>query len=170
MDDPTREPELYSFIPTLRRSLRLSQSARCAPIFGTDYVYDDSFEGPPGLPQLFDIKLLGVRKIITLAHAAYDSFNSCGSSSNVDPRYYYLGSKSFAPFPNPGSGAWEVREVYAISLRRLPQYAPGYCYSNRVIYVDKENFFPDQLELYDNAGNLYKWSAVLMRPYQVPNA
>ena len=127
MDDPTSEPELYSFIPTLRRSLRLSQSARCAPIFGTDYVFDDSFEGPPGLTQLFDIKLLGARKIITLAHATSDSFNSCGPSANVDPRYFYQGSKSFAPFPNPGSGAWEVREVYAISLRRLPKYAPGYC-------------------------------------------
>jgi hypothetical protein len=33
-DDPTRLPELYVFLPSLRRSLRLSSAARCAPILG----------------------------------------------------------------------------------------------------------------------------------------
>ena len=30
-DDPIAEPEIYIFLPTLRRSLRLSSAARCAP-------------------------------------------------------------------------------------------------------------------------------------------
>ena len=32
--DPTRLDELYEYIPSLRKSLRLSQAARCAPVFG----------------------------------------------------------------------------------------------------------------------------------------
>jgi len=38
--DP-RLDELYEYIPTLRKSLRLSQAARCAPVFGGDYLIDD---------------------------------------------------------------------------------------------------------------------------------
>jgi hypothetical protein len=36
------------------------------------------------------------------------------------------------------------------------------------LYVDKENYFPDQFDLYDSAGNLYKWNATLVRPYPMP--
>jgi hypothetical protein len=168
LQDPKAEPELYEFVPTLRRSLRLSQSARCAPLFGTDLTFDDNFEGPPGLPQLFDIKYMGEKKLITLVHGDMHSFDTCGTASNVDSRYYYLGSKGIVPFPNPGSGSWELRDVYVLSLKRLPQNAPGYCYGNRIIYVDKENFFPDQFDLFDAAGNLYKWNATLLRPYPMP--
>lgn len=169
-DDPAAEPELYMFVPTLRRSLRLSQSARCAPLFGTDLTFDDAFEGPPGLPNLFTIEYLGEKKVLTLMHAALDSFHSCGSASNVDPKYYFLGSKGNVPFPNQGSGNWELRDAYVISLKRLPQHAPGYCYGNRVIYVDKQNFFPLTTDLYDAAGNLYKWIAVFIAPYAMPGS
>jgi hypothetical protein len=31
--DPTQLDELYEYVPTLRRSLRLSQAARCGPGF-----------------------------------------------------------------------------------------------------------------------------------------
>ncbi|MGH7905891.1 MAG: DUF1329 domain-containing protein [Candidatus Binataceae bacterium] len=168
MNDPTAEPELYEFVPTLRRSLRLSQSARCAPLFGTDFTFDDSFQGPPGLPQLFKISYLGEKKLISLDHATYHSFDTCGPASNLDPRYYYLGSRGIVPFPNPGSGAWELRDVYVISLKRLPKYAAGYCYGDRVLYIDKENFFPDQEDLYDNNGKLWKWGAVLLKAYAMP--
>jgi hypothetical protein len=168
MQDPTKEPELYEFVPTLRRSLRLSQSARCAPLFGTDLNFDDNFEGPPGLPQLFKITYKGEMKLLTLVHGDYHSFDTCGSASNVDPRYYYLGASGIVPFPNPGSGGWELRDVYVISLKRLPQFASGYCYGDRVIYVDKENFFPDQVDLYDSTGKLYKWIATFLLPYPMP--
>jgi hypothetical protein len=41
-DDPTRIAEIYAFLPSLRRSLRLSTAAKCAPILGTDFVQDDN--------------------------------------------------------------------------------------------------------------------------------
>jgi hypothetical protein len=46
-NDPSVLDELYEYIPSLRRSLRVSQAARCAPIFGTDFVYEDAQEGAP---------------------------------------------------------------------------------------------------------------------------
>jgi hypothetical protein len=59
-DDSTRVPENYVFLPSLRRSLRLSSAARCSPILGTDWVQDDNAWSPP----FFNVKLLGEKKIL----------------------------------------------------------------------------------------------------------
>jgi hypothetical protein len=167
--DPTQFDELYTYVPTLRRSLRLSQAARCAPLFGSDYLNDDETGGPPGLPQLFQIDYLGERKILALEHAARESFDSPGTPTQLDPHYYYEGSEGVIPFPRPSMGKWELRDTYVISLKRLPQFAKGYCYGKRVLYVDKENYFGGgQLDLYDPSGHLFKTQLVFLHPAEVP--
>jgi hypothetical protein len=84
--DPTQFDELYEYVPTLRRSLRLSQAARCAPVFGSDYVTDDENGGPPGLPQLFQIDYLGEKQLLTLEHAVPESFDSPGGPATIKRR------------------------------------------------------------------------------------
>jgi len=44
-DDPEKLEEIYVFLPSLRRSLRLSSAARCSPILGSDFVQDDNADG-----------------------------------------------------------------------------------------------------------------------------
>jgi hypothetical protein len=167
--DPTRLDELYEYVPTLRRSLRLSQAARCAPLFGSDYLIDDENYGPPGLPQLFKIDYLGERKILALVHANPAGFATAGGPSQLNTEYYYPGSLGVVPFPKPAFGKWEVRDTYAIALRRLPGAGAGYCYSRRVMYVDKENYFgAGQLDLYNPAGQLFKAQFVFLYPAAIP--
>jgi hypothetical protein len=167
--DPTQLDELYEYVPSLRRSLRLSQAARCAPVFGSDYLIDDENDGPPGLPQLFKIDYLGEKKILALVHATPDAFISPGTPAQLDQRYYYRGSSGIVPLPRPAAGKWEVRDCYVISMERLPQFADGYCYGKRVIYVDKENYFAGaQLDLYDSAGKLFKSQLIFSYPAPVP--
>ena len=167
-NDPTQLDEAYIYYPALRRSLRVSSSARCAPIYGTDFTIEDALEGPPRQGQLFKKEFLGTRKILTLLHAASESY-TCNTSLQLDSRYYYPGSKGVAPFPNPGSGQWEVRDVYVVSLTRLPQSSAGFgCYGKRVLYLDRQNYFPASTDLWDTAGNLYKWLFVLERPAFIP--
>jgi hypothetical protein len=169
--DPTRIDELYQYVPSLRRSLRLSQAARCAPLFGSDYLIDDENFGPPGLPQLFQIDYLGPRRILVLEHADPASFDSGGGPSQLDATYYYSGGLGLVPFPKPAMGKWEVRDSYALSLKRLPNASRGYCYSRRVMYVDQENFFgAGQLDLYDQAGSLFKAQLVFLYPEKVPGS
>jgi hypothetical protein len=85
--------------------------------------------------------------------------------------YYYPGFFGFAPFPRPALGKWELRDTYAISLRRLPSAAKGYCYSRRVMYVDVENYFgAGELDLYDPEGRLFKLQMVFLYPAAIPNA
>jgi hypothetical protein len=155
--DPTQFDELYEYVPTLRKSLRLSQEARCSPVFGSDYLIDDESGGPPGLPQLFQIDYLGEKKILALEHAAPESFDFPGTPTQLDDRYYYHGSEGIIPFPKPAMGKWELRDTHVISLKRLPQFAEGYCYSERVMYLDKENYFgAGALDLYRVPGSLYR--------------
>ena len=52
-DDPNKLAEIYVFLPSLRRSLRLSSAARCAPILGSDYLNDDNANGVAVLPADF---------------------------------------------------------------------------------------------------------------------
>jgi hypothetical protein len=166
--DPTQLDELYEYVPTLRRSLRLSQAARCAPVFGSDYLIDDEDGGPPGLPQLFQIDYLGDKKILTLQHASPRSFDSPPMPTQLDERFYYAGSAGIVPFPKPAMGKWEVRDNYVLSLKRLPQFAKGYCYSNRILYVDKENYFgAGDLELYDASGKLSKTQLAFLYPVSI---
>jgi hypothetical protein len=169
--DPTQLDELYEYVPTLRRSLRLSQAARCAPVFGSDYLIDDENGGPPGLPQLFQIEYLGNKKILTLEHASPASFDSPPMPTQLDERFYYPGAAGIVPFPKPAMGKWEVRDTYILSLKRLRQFAKGYCYSNRILYVDKENYFGDgDLDLYDASGKLSKTQLVFLYPVSIPDS
>lgn len=167
--DPTKLDELYEYVPTLRRSLRLSQAARCAPVFGGDYLIDDESDGPPGLPQLFQIDYLGEKRILALEHANPASFDSPGGPEQLDGRFYYSGGVGFTPFPKPAMGKWELRDTYVISMRRLPGFANGYCYSRRVMYVDKEDYFgAGELDLYDPSGELFKTQLVFLYPERIP--
>lgn len=167
--DPAKIDELYEYVPTLRRSLRLSQAARCAPVFGSDYLIDDEDDGPPGLPQLFRIDYLGEKKILALEHATPSAFDSPGGPAQLNSEYYYPGALGFVPFPKPAMGKWELRDSYVLSLQRLPSAAKGYCYSRRVMYVDKENYFgAGELDLYNPAGELFKSQFVLLYPAEIP--
>ena len=58
----------FAFIPALRRTLRLSSSARCSPIFGTDYTRDDARGGFNGGLSMFGADWLRDQKVLALSH------------------------------------------------------------------------------------------------------
>ncbi|HKV53792.1 MAG TPA: hypothetical protein VJN94_04035, partial [Candidatus Binataceae bacterium] len=119
---------------------------------------------------LFKVDYLGQKKILALEHANPSAFDSAGGPAQLDPTYYYPGTLGFVPFPKPAMGKWELRDTYVISLERLPASAKGYCYSRRVMYVDKENYFgAGELDLYNPAGDLFKSQIVLLYPVPIPN-
>jgi Protein of unknown function (DUF1329) len=167
--DPAKVDELYAYIPSLRRSLRLSVTARCSPLFGTDMTIDDDNLGIPGLPGLFQVKYLGEKKVLALLNANYDAFDSAGTFTGLLDKYYYRGKVGVAPFPTPAEGKWEVRDAYVIDVERLPQYAAGYCYGRRILYVDKENFVASEIDLYDTSGKIYKWMPTFYSPQTIPD-
>lgn len=138
-------PDTFVFVPALRRSLRLSSSARCSPVFGLDWTYDDAKgNGFNGGTALFDAKWLGDRKVIGLM-----MFNADGA---IFPQNYFMP----LGFPKPSWGSWEVRDSSVIDAQRIQQEAAGYCYGDRVMYIEKEGYWALWSDLYDSNHKLWK--------------
>jgi Protein of unknown function (DUF1329) len=161
-DNPGAPDEQYLFLPSLRRSLRTSTKARCAPLLGTDFTQDDVREGFNGEPGLFNATYLGMRKVVALVHQNEDVFSS---ASLLNPDKYYTGSMLW---PKPTVGKWEMRDVYVVSLSRVPADAVGYCMSKKVMYFDKETLYPVWDEDYDTNGRLWKLIINWPSPIKIP--
>jgi hypothetical protein len=168
-NDPTRIDELYTYVPSLRRSLRLSEAARCAPLFGTDFTWEDLDGGPPGLPQLFKITYVKSMKLLALVHQNPKAYESCGTSTGLPPEYYENAGKQVLSFPTRASGAWELRDTFVIDYTRLPAFSTGYCYGRRTVYIDKDTLFPIAVDLYDAGGKLYKMILLFNLVVKIPN-
>jgi len=164
--DPLATEELYAYVPSLRRSLRLTQAARCAPLFGSDFTFDDEF--PPTMPQLFDIKYVKTMKFLFLLHQDLHAYDTCGSATQVSTEWNYPAGLHRINFPKPKAGDWELREAYVIDFKRKPQFQKGYCYGDRLMYVDADTYFPLAFDIWDTAGKLYKTIQIFNVPLPVP--
>jgi len=138
-------PDTYVFVPALRRSLRLASTARCSPVFGFDWTYDDAkTNGFNGSTSIYTGNFLGDRKLLTLAH-----FNQDGA---IFPDGYLLP----LGFPKPSWGAWEQRPHALDDVVRIPSEAAGYCYSSRILYADREHWNGNWVDLFDTNHKLWK--------------
>jgi hypothetical protein len=154
-DDPARVQETYAFIPALRRSLRLSASARCAPFAGGDFTNDDFRNGMNLQPPIFQVKYLGMKKVLTMIFDNFDFF---------DRHNLYYPSM----MPKPVAGKWQLRDMYIYEAHRLPDQNRGYCYGSRVVYLDKDQLDPMWLDLYDQNLKYWKFDQNLYKATKIP--
>jgi hypothetical protein len=168
-EDITRLDDIYSYLPSSRRPIRSSDAARCAPLQNSDFTWEDAALGPPGFPQRFQIKYLGEQRILAMVHAESTALTHCGGSTQLPDGYYYPAAKGIIPWGKASLGKFELRDVYVIDMSRLPAFSSGYCYSRRVLYIDKETFLPLAIELYDPRGTLFKFITQLWTPMAVPS-
>jgi hypothetical protein len=157
-EDPAKDPEVYVFVPSIRRALRLSQAARCAPLVGSDYTADDTRGGLSVQPPIFEARLIGEKSILALVHMT-DKY------INTNEANFYTSS---ILFPRPSVGKWEMRAVYVLGLKRLPSMQNGYCYGDRIVYLDKDTFQVLAAELYDNNSKLWKVIMTGWKPTPIP--
>src|SRR5579875_511292 len=152
-DDPADLPESYVFVPSLRRSLRLTTAARCSPLVGSDYTQDD--ERSMNLqPPIFQARFLGYKKILV----GYPVEGYTDKNNYFKPLYY----------PGPNAVVWQVRPVAVLDIRRVPSMQAGYCYGSRMAYIDKETWEPIWMDLYDSGLKLWKTGPSIYRPMPLP--
>jgi len=146
----------YIFLPTLRRSLSVSVSSRCAPLLGTDWTHDDQKPGFNGGLANFDADYLRNMKMLALVNlsAAVSDF----------PREYDMP----LGFARPSWGSWSLRDVWVINIHRIPSKAAGYCYAKRIEYIDEETARSLWTDLYDSNRNLWKVTMSAYYPRKVP--
>jgi len=152
-DDPRRVPEIYAFLPSLRRSLRLSSVARCAPLQGTDWTNDDQRGGFSGIPNWFIPRYLGEKKVLFMVHSRWQA----EASRSIDFIHSFTLSGSAIGWPKPDGTKVELRDVYVIDLVPTADVRQSYCYSHRVLYLDKDlAYTADQADTWDRSGKIWK--------------
>jgi hypothetical protein len=153
MDQETNTyPDTFVFVPALRRSLRLSTSSRCSPIYGLDWSYDDANgNGFNGSTAVYTADFLADRKIIGRVSFA-------DNPATYDPPGPNFPADYDMPiaWPKPSWGNWSLRPASVIDVHRIPSEAAGYCYSSRIMYIDKELWGGGWVDLYDSARKLWK--------------
>jgi len=154
--DPTKPEETYLFLPQLRRYQAVSSAARCSPSQGTDSTQEDYRFGFNSNITELTVQMLGEKKILALLGA---NLPSGEFPENFDMP---LG------WPMPSWGKWQVRDVYEISVSKIPSKAAGYCYGKRVMYVDKATFAPLWEDLYDRDLKLWRIFGLFLRAADVP--
>jgi hypothetical protein len=157
--DNQRPEELYIYLPSLRRSVRLGIPARCTQVVGTDYLQDDARNiGFNGGIALFDARFLGHRKILGLT-------GQYPGAAGDFPRNYYMP----VGWPTAAWGSWELRDVDVIDVRRVPSERAGYCYGSRVIYEDSYDHYALWEDVYDAELRLWKLALVAPRYTKAPD-
>ncbi len=147
--DQTKQDDTWLYLPFVRRVRRMSSTQRSDALFGQD-IDVDSFGGYAGQIPWFDWKLLGEKPLLMSLHGQRLPPKTCESDGGMT-------------FCEP----WELRpSVYVVQGKSK---FPGYAYSSRVIYVDKESNIIGYSDLQDPAGQLWKTVMISFRVDKKPN-
>jgi len=163
--DPLKVQETWSFVPSLRRALRLSAASRCSPSLGSDLDLEDQRFGYNGQSSTFDVKVVGHKKILGMLNLDVSQIPNYGDTKGATA--WGIPSMVWVP---PSAGKWELREVYIIELQKVPSQRPGYCYGLRRMYVDAQGFFTHAYEFYDMNMKVWKFAQENYGHIPLPNS
>ena len=156
--DLTRPEEVFAFLPALRRYQPMASSGRCAETEGMDWTAEDFRSGLDSTMAELQATYIGRKKILAL-----EDFTA---PDNPFPDGFFMP----VIWPRPSWAKWQVREVDVIGVRKIASRAAGYCYGNRVMYIDAQNFSPLWEELFDAHMKLWKFQTTLPQRVDVPGA
>jgi hypothetical protein len=130
--DPKRDDDVYVYLPSTRRVLRVQGGRRCVPVRGSDFTPDDFF-GFDGRVWEHEWRVVHEGPALALAHQA-------SLPTRLDARGAW-----------PVDEAWEVRDVWVVE--GVPKDG-GYCYGRRRLWIDRFHVF--YAEVWDPAGVFWK--------------
>jgi hypothetical protein len=136
--DPNKFDLFLLYINALRRIRKMSASDSQDDVGGGDIIYEDS--------ELFNQKLTPKRfpyKFELIAEREY-----------LVPALQLEGSMYFSSKGGEVRNIeFERRPMYVVKLTQLDK---NFIYSKRILYIDKETFFLQHIENYDQKGRLYR--------------
>jgi hypothetical protein len=147
--DPMKYDDMWMYVPTLRRTIRLISSERSNPIRGTPYTYDDIF-GFDGKIPFFTYEMMGEQTILVLM------------SQKANPETMDRKNYPFHPVLNHNE-EFETVDTYVIDIKAKD---PRYPYSRKTVWVDKNKFSVLYFQAYDKNGKFWKgfWNGAQVRP------
>ncbi|HCY62369.1 MAG TPA: DUF1329 domain-containing protein [Oxalobacteraceae bacterium] len=148
MYDSTKVPDVWAYVPAVRRTRRLSGGAWMDPVGSSDQLQDD-LDGFNARPCWYPgYKLLGKRWVLAAANSRLDVWNT--KASATAEKYPTLDQS--APYWNLNNG-FEPREVYMVEVATPSQHP----YSKKVLYVETEYPRVHYVEAYNRKGEFWKF-------------
>lgn len=141
--DLNKSDDMWAYIPTLRRTIRMISSERSNPVQGSSMSYDDQY-GWDGNIFNFEYKLVEEKSLLQIMNCSEEIIMS------KYPEGYNKAIMTGPDFP------YELREVYVVEVRAKDQRYPE---SKRYLWILKENFIPSYSQNYDKNGELWKGMA-----------
>jgi hypothetical protein len=142
----------HTYVPAMRRIVRMSLGTKGDAWNATDYLYED-VGGYLGAVEWMNWKLVGTKTMLMPLHGGVKIGKD--NKANFD-----FGSK---PYWNPKL-QWEPRPVYVLEV--TPKFA-DYPYSKMLIIVDAETYSIPYKEAFDKKGEL--WKIILNSPKESPD-
>ena len=118
MNDPTADDQVNTYLPTERRVRRFSAKERADSFMGSEATLDD-FEGFSGRVLDYNWKLLGEKKILSVA-------------DTIQPKLTVYGPHSRVP-----DDEWQIRNCFIVEVTSDWE---GHPYKSRILFIDKETF------------------------------
>ncbi|BAW21156.1 DUF1329 domain-containing protein [Pseudomonas putida] len=149
MYDSEKVPDVWAYIPAVRRVRRLSGGAWMDPIGSSDQLQDDldMFNARPCWYPGY--KLVGKRWVLAVANGKTETWNPKGRDFNE--KYPVLENQP--PYWNMNNDVFEPREVYVVEAT-TPSVHP---YSKKVMYMDAKYPRIYYVEAYDRKGEFWKF-------------
>jgi hypothetical protein len=136
--DPKKADDIWSYVPTLRRTLRMVSSDRSNPIGGSVKTWDDLFG--------FDGRVLEFTYEFQRDTKAIGLFNQTKLLNDPD-----VGDHVTHPIFT--KEPWEIKDAYVVKI--IPK-DPRYPNAFRYIWLPNETFFPCFQEIFDKKGEFWK--------------
>ncbi len=138
-EDALKQDDMWVYIPTLRRTMRMVSSERGNPIRGSALTWDDVY-GFDGKILMFTYEMVGEQTMLGL-------FNMQSRAVGK----YEGGIKQ--PLIAGPDDPFELRDVYIINAKSVD---PRYPEEKKVLFLPKDHFYPIYTAVYDKQGQLWK--------------
>jgi hypothetical protein len=140
-EDPNKSDDMWTYIPTLRRTLRLMSSERANPVRGTPYTWDD-FYGFDGKIMDYNNTIVGKKPMLGLMNQQ----TLCVPGTKYEQGYDH-------PVLAGASDPYELRDVYVVEVSSKNPRNPE---MKKTLFVSNDIWYPIYTMVYDKQGNLWK--------------
>ena len=142
--DPTKPDDMWTYLPTMRRTLRLVSRERSNPVRGTTSTWDDYY-GFDGKMLEFNYTLAGEQTVLAVMNQ--ENLNIKGDHPILSDNY-------------------ELRDCYVIDITAKD---PRYPEKVRRVWVNKESYYVVYSESWDKAGVFWKGIVNGFKRFSLPN-
>jgi hypothetical protein len=141
-EDPFKDDEMWAYVPTLRRTLRLVSSERSNPVRGTPYTWDD-FYGFDGQTMKYDFTLVAEKPLLVIMNQHTMAVHGGKYENGLD-----------RPILDGPDDPFELLKTYVIDAKSKNPRSPE---TKKTLFITAtDGYGCVYAEVYDKQGNLWK--------------